>query len=261
MTTAIRTELLKIRTTRMLLGLLGLAAALTLLVTVIESAQEGGRSGTIAIPSLSTAAGLRAILTNTGFGMLVATVFGTIVASGEFRHQTATDTYLDEPHRIRVLAAKIVAGVTAGAVFGVAAAAIATGVGLAFVAANGYHVALPAGTIARFAAGAVFAGGLMAAVGVGIGSLIRSQIGAIIAVFAWGLGVEQITGGLSRSIAPYLPVTAASTMAGATSEAAMPPVPSGLHPLPFGAVAALLAGLAILISALAARTTVQRDVA
>jgi hypothetical protein len=125
MITAIRTELFKIRTTRMFLAMLGLAAALTLLVTVIESAQEGGRSGTIAVPSLATAAGLRAIVTNTGFGMLVATVFGTIVASGEFRHRTATDTYLDEPHRIRVLTAKTIAGAAAGAVFGLAAAVLA----------------------------------------------------------------------------------------------------------------------------------------
>jgi hypothetical protein len=40
----------------------------------------------------------------------------------------------------------------------------------------------------------------------------------------------------------------------------MPPVPSGLDTLPFGAVAALLAGLAILPAALAAATTVNRDV-
>ena len=260
MTTAIRAELLKIRTTRMLVALLGLAAALTLLVTVTFSAQEGGRSGSIAIPSLSTAAGLRAIVTNTGFGMLVATVFGTIVASGEFRHQTATDTYLDEPHRVRVLVAKLIAGAAAGAVFGLVAAALATGVGLGSVAAKGYPHALATETIARFVAGAVLASGLLAAIGVAIGSLVRSQIGAIIAVFAWGLGVEQLTGGWSRSVAPYLPVTAASTMAGATSEVAMPPVPSGLDTLPFGAVAALLAGLAIVLAALAAATTVNRDV-
>lgn len=261
MSTAIRAELLKIGTTRMFVALLGLAAALTLLVTVIFSAQEGGRSGSLAVASLSTAAGLRAILTNTGFGILLATVFGTIVASGEFRHQTATDTYLDEPHRLRVLTAKLIAGAAAGAVFGLVAAALATGVGLGVVAAKGYQVALATGTIARFVAGAVLASGLMAAVGVAIGSLVRGQVAAIIVVFAWGLGVEQITGGLSRSVAPYLPVTAASTMAGATSEVAMPPVPSGLEVLPFGAVAALLAGLAILIAALAAAITVNRDVA
>jgi ABC-type transport system involved in multi-copper enzyme maturation permease subunit len=259
--TAIRTEFFKIRTTRLSLGMLGLAAALTLMVTVIEAAQAGGRGGTVAIASLSTAAGLRAILTNTGFAMLVATVFGTIVASGEFRHKTATDTYLDEPNRIRVLAAKLVAGGAAGAVFGLVAATVATGVGLAFVAAKGYPVALPASTIARFAAGAVLACALMTAVGVGLGSLIRSQVGAIIAVFVWAVGIEQLTGGLSRTVASYLPVTAASTLAGATDQAAMPPVPAGLHPLPVGAVAALIAGLAILVAAVAARTTVPRDIA
>lgn len=163
MSTAVRTELLKIRTTRMSLGLLGLAAALTFLVTVIFAAQEGGKSGSMTVPSLSSEAGLRAILTNTGFGMLVATVFGTIMASGEFRHKTATDTYLDEPHRTRVLVAKLIASLPAGAVFGLVAAAIATGVGLTFVAANGYDIALPTSTIARFAAGAILASALMAA--------------------------------------------------------------------------------------------------
>ncbi len=54
MITTIRTELLKIRTTRMFPGLLGLAAALTLLTTVIFSVQPGGCSGSIAIPSALT---------------------------------------------------------------------------------------------------------------------------------------------------------------------------------------------------------------
>jgi ABC-2 type transport system permease protein len=260
MIVGIRTELRKLRTTRMTWGLLGLAGVLTLLVTSVESAKEGGKTGSITIPSLSTAAGLRDILTNTGFAILVAMVLGTIVASGEFRHRTATDTYLDEPNRTRVLAAKIIAGTVAGAACGLLAATVASGVALAFVAAKGYHVALPAGTFARYAAGAALAAALMAAVGVGIGSLVRGQIAAIIAVFAWGLGIEQIVGGLSRPLAAYLPVTAAGTLAGASNEAAMPPVPSGLHPLPAGAVAALLAGIAVVITALAARTTVQRDI-
>jgi ABC-type transport system involved in multi-copper enzyme maturation permease subunit len=257
---AIRAELYKLRTTRMTWGLVSLAGVLTLLVTIVESSKEGGKTGSINIPPLSTAAGLRDILTNTGFAILVATVLGTIVASGEFRHKTATDTYLDEPNRIRVLAAKTIAGAVAGAVCGLVAAALATGVALTFVAAKGYHVAEPTGTIVRFGGGTVLASALMAAVGVGIGSLVRGQIAAIIAVFAWGLGIEQIIGGLSRTAAAYLPVTAAGTLAGATNEAAMPPVPSGLQPLPASAVAATLASLAIVIAVLAARTTVRRDI-
>jgi len=256
---AMRTELLKIRTTRLPMGFLALAVGLTALVAGIESAGAGGASS-MAIPSLSTAGGLRDVLASTGFALLVAAVFGATVSSGEFRHQTATDTYLDEPDRVRVLIAKSVVAAGVGLVFGLAAAATAIGIGLGFVVAKGYEVAVPGATIGRFAAGTIVASGLLAATGVGLGSLIRTQTAAIIAVFAWGFVVEQIVGGLFTSIAPYLPYTAAAMMAGVTSGGGMPQVPSEASPLPFGAAAGLLAGLSVVISALAARTSVRRDV-
>jgi hypothetical protein len=73
-------------------------------------------------------------------------------------------------------------------------------------------------------------------------------------VFAWGLVVEQVIGGLFGSAQAYLPSTTATTMAGAT-------LGGGTSPLPFAAAAALVAGVAALLSAVAARTTVQRDIA
>jgi ABC-type transport system involved in multi-copper enzyme maturation permease subunit len=260
-TRAIRIELLKIRTTRLPLGLLGVASALTLLVTVVESTRAGVASGGgVPIPELSTVDGLRTIVTNTGFGTLVATVFGAIVTSGEFRHKTATDTYIDEPNRGRILMAKIITAAIAGAGFGLAATLIATTVGLAFATTGGDGIALTAQTIGGYAAGATVAAGLMAAVGAGVGALIRSQLGALIVVFGWSLAVEQIVGGVSAKVAPYLPITAASTMAGAASEAAMPPIRSGLDALPPAAVVALLTGLTVIITAVAAHSTVRRDI-
>jgi ABC-type transport system involved in multi-copper enzyme maturation permease subunit len=258
-TTATRTELLKIRTTRLVLGVFGVAAGLTILGAVISAFRAGG-TGSNAIPSLSTETGLGTIVSFTGFGLLMALILGITVASGEYRHRTATDTYLDEPNRGRVLIAKAIAGATAGVLLGLAISAIATGIGLAFAIGKGYDIALSASTIARFAAGATLGCALLAAIGVGLGSLLRSQLAAIIAAFVWALAIEQIGGGISDSLAAYLPITAASTMAGATSTGAMPPIPSGLDPLPFGAVAALLAATAALISIVAARTTVRRDV-
>ncbi len=59
---------------------------------------------------------------------------------------------------------------------------------------------LATGTIARFAAGTVLGSGLLAAVGVGVGSLLRGQVAAVIAVFVWGFGIEQIVGGLANQI-------------------------------------------------------------
>jgi ABC-type transport system involved in multi-copper enzyme maturation permease subunit len=260
-TTAIRTELLKVRTTRLVLGISGVAVGLTVLGAVISAARAGGsESGSTTIPSLATETGLRAIVSFTGFGLLMALVLGITVASGEFRYRTASATYIDEPNRTRILGAKLIAAAATGALLGAAIAVLATGIGLAFAAAKGYEIALTTGTIARFAAGATLGAALLATLGVGVGSLLRSQLAALIAVFLWGLAVEQIAGGISPSLGAYLPITAASTMAGATSTGAMPPIPSDLDPLPFAAVAALLAATAGVTAFVAARTAVRRDI-
>jgi ABC-2 type transport system permease protein len=256
MITQIRLEFFKLWTTRLWLGLLALAAGLTLLVAVIESARAGGG----VVPSLATATGQRDILTTTGFGILVSMVFGTTVVTGEFRFRTATDTYLDQPDRVRVLAAKMIVATAIGAVFGLVAAGTTTGAAVGFTAAKGYDFVSSAATVTRYGAGAIAAAALLAAVGAGLGALVRSQLLAAIIVFAWAFAVEQILGVLDKSIAPYLPVIAANTMAGGTSSATMPPVPSGITALPLGSAAALLAGLAIILAAASARTTVRRDI-
>jgi ABC-2 type transport system permease protein len=257
--TAVRTELFKIRTTRLVLGLFGVAAGLTILGAVISALRAGG-TGSGAIPSLSTAVGQRAVMTFTGFGLLMALVVGITIASGEFRHRTATDTYIDEPNRARVMTAKTAAAAITGAFFGLAISAIATGVGLAFVVGKGYEVVLATDTIARFAAGATLGAGLLASIGVGLGSLVRQELAALITIFVWALAVEQISAGISRSLAAYLPIMSAGMMAGATSTAAMPPIPPGVESLPFGAVAGLLAAIASVIAIVAARTSLRRDV-
>jgi hypothetical protein len=208
----------------------------------------------MAPPPLDTAAGLTAMLSRNGLGMLMAAVFGVTVASGEFRHGTATTTYLGSPGRVRVLIAKAIVAAGFGLLFGLVAAGLTTGISLAFVAAKGYPVALGWGTIARFGAGAILGSGLLAAAGVGLGSLLRSQLAAIIGVFAWGFVIEQLIGGLFDATQPYLPYTAATTMAGAT-------LGGGTSPLPFTAAAALVAATAALLAAVAARTTVQHDIA
>jgi ABC-type transport system involved in multi-copper enzyme maturation permease subunit len=262
MSRAIRTELLKIRTTRLVLGMLGLTAALNGLVAVVTCTKAGnGGGGGLTVPPLYTVGGLRMVLTSGGFGLMIAAVFGATVTSGEFRHRTATDTFLDEPNRVRVLIAKTISAGLAGLVLGFVGTVVTTGIGLGFVAARSYPVALPAGTIIRFSNGVILGSGLLAAIGAAVGSLIRNQIGSIIAVFIWAFGLEQILGGISRALAAYLPYTAATTLAGARSGEGMPQLPSGLNALPLTAVVALLAATAILMAAVSAATTVQADVA
>jgi hypothetical protein len=111
-------------------------------------------------------------------------------------------------------AAKVIAAALVGLVFGAAGSAVPTGIGLAFVAGHGDAIALAGATIARHAGGAVLGAGLLAAVGVGLGTLVRAQLGAVIGVFAWAFFLEAIVGGLFNSVGPYLPFTATTTLAG-----------------------------------------------
>src|SRR5262245_27043066 len=222
----IRTELLKLRTTRVSYGLLATAIAMTAMEAIL-TAVRAGSGGPQGVPGLSTTAGLTAVVTSTDVAILLAMAFGAIVSSGEFRHGTATGTYLATPDRSRVLLAKSVAAAGAGLLLGLAAAAVATGAGLAFVAAKGVPVALSWATLARFGAGAALAAGLLAAAGVALGSLVRQQLGAIITVFAWGLLIEQIVAMLFHSVAPYPPVRAASPIAGIPLTAGAPPARRG----------------------------------
>ena len=260
MTTLIRMELLKLRTTRLSYGLLATAAGLTILFAVLEAARAG--TGTQA--PLSSAAGLNAVITGGIWGLLLAAVLGVTVSSGEFRHGTATATYLTVPRRNRVLTAKCAAAACAGAVFGFAGWLIATGVGLGFVASHGYPVPIGVATMARYAVGHLVAGALLAAIGAGLGSLVRSQLAAVIGVFIWAVVIESIVGDLFNAIQPYLPYTAATTLAGSTlGGAAFGPAngaASSSSPLPFAAAVALLAAVCVVIAAIAARTTVGRDI-
>jgi ABC-2 type transport system permease protein len=256
MITAIRTELLKLRTTRLAAGMLAVAAGWTALVAAIEASRAGPGG---MVPSLTTATGLRDVLTSTGFALIIAAAYGTTVTSNELRHHTITDTYLDEPNRRRVLIAKVITAGLTGLAFGLAATLVTTGIGLAFAAGHGHHIAIATGTIIRYGAGAVAGGGLLAAAGAAIGTLIPNQVAAIIAVFAWGFGVEQILGGVFHSLARYLPLMASETMAG-SANGGMPPLPKGLSPLPFGAVAGLVAAVTVILTIIASTTTVHRDV-
>jgi ABC-2 type transport system permease protein len=258
-----RTELLKLRTIRMTYGLLTTAAVLTGLFAALE-ASRAGNAGTGVAP-ISSASGLSTVTTVTGFAMLFAAVLGAIVASGEFRHASATLTYQATPHRGRVLVAKVVFSALTGGFFGLVGGVIATAVGLAFASAERGHIALGTATLLGHIAGAVCGAAALGALGAGLGSLVRSQLAVVIGIFVWAIVIESLVGGLFTSIRPFLPYTAATTLAGAKlGNAAFGPAhgqAGTAGPLPFFAAAALLAALAAAVSVLAARTTVEADIA
>jgi ABC-2 type transport system permease protein len=263
MSRLIRVELVKLRTVRTTYGLLVAAALLTALLA-------GGKASMAGRGGLASPSTLTSVVTLTGWTMLFAMVVGVVAASGEFRHSTATFTYLAGPRRGQVLAAKAAAAAVVGAIFGLTGAVVATGIGLGSAAGAGDPIALSAATLARYDLGAVLGAALLAALGVAVGSLIRSELAAVVGILVWSLLIEPVIGALSTTAEPYLPYTAATTLAGASIGAG----PGGLHinvhhgaapavavePLPFAAAAALLAAFVVVGSIIAACSSVPADI-
>jgi hypothetical protein len=252
MIAALRSELLKLRTARFSWGLLALTLALTSIERILFDSNAGG-TGHTSIPSLATYAGQSRSINIPGELLLLATIMGVIVASGEFRHRTATNTYLATPNRVTVMTAKAVAAAAMGLLFGLCGSAAATIIGLSFTSASGHHLLLSAATISRYSLGAMLGAALLSVAGVAVGTLIRSQVGGILAIFVWGFIIEQTIGAVYNTAQRFLPYTASAGMAGAT-------LGSEKTPLPFAAAASLLVGVVIVISTVAAKTTLDADV-
>jgi hypothetical protein len=258
MSRLLRAELLKLRTVRVSSGLLMATVAITAFFTSLEARRAGRR-----VPPISTHVGLATVTTGTGMALVLAAVLGVIMTTGEFRHSTATATYVATPNRSRVLLAKGAAAAILGAGYGVAAGMTATGVGLAFVAGKGDSVTVSTAAIVGHVLGAGAGAALAAVAGVAVGSLVRAQLPAVIGVFLWCLVVESILGAQVTAIRPYLPYTAASTLGGAKlGAAAFGPgyTISSQAALPFIAAAALVAVIACVVATVAARTTVRADI-
>ena len=257
-TRLVRIELLKLTSTRLGYGLLAVVAGLTPVWTSIAASGAGGSSG--GPQPLYTLAGQTTVIAGGVWSMIIAMVLGVTISSGEFRHHTATNTYLAVPDRNRVLAAKAVVGAIGGAVFGIVGCVTALAVGLSFTAAHGYRLVIGAGTLADWSVGRVVGTALLGAIGVVVGSLVRSQLAAVVGVFVWSLLIESLIGGLFPAVRPYLPYSTATTLAGTPlGEAGFSPA-SGVAALPFAAATALLVAIALAGALVAARTTVRRDI-
>ena len=266
MSRLVRVELLKLRTVRTTYGLLVAAA----LLTAFLAGSVGSKASLADGGAQASTSALASEVTLTGWAMLFAMVMGVIASSGEFRHSTATFTFLANPCRSRVLAAKAAAAAIVGSIFGLTGAVTATGLGVAFTTGAGEPITLSSTTFVRDDLGTVLGAALLAALGVAVGTLIRSQVAGVVGILIWSLFIEPIIGGVFTSLQPYLPYTAATTLAGAQPGAGSggvhvnvnhgPVAAVAASPLPFGAAVALLGAIVIVACVIAACSRLRADI-
>jgi hypothetical protein len=128
------------------------------------------------------------------FGLMFVMLLGTLLITNEYYHQTATATFLTTPHRTRVIVSKLGTAMLAAAFFWVSATVMNVIAGAIFFTAKGYDAQLGEWPVTRAVLLNGLAFALWGVLGVGLGVLIRSQIGAVVTgTVAYVVGTFLIT--------------------------------------------------------------------
>ena len=112
------------------------------------------------------------------FALLFMVILGALIVTNEFFHQTATTTFLTVPRRTHVILSKLGAAAVLAFGFWLVVTAIDLIAGSVFFAAKGYSTPLAEWPVLRSALMNLVAYVVWAMLGVGLGVLIRSQLGA-----------------------------------------------------------------------------------
>lgn len=235
-------EVLKLRTIRAPYLLLG--AAQVLVVAGISALVISGND--LGSPDIQVAA-----LGHVGLMSLLTLVLGITAVAGEYRNKTVTDTYLGTPRRGQVVAAKLVVYTGTAAGFGLLTAVTGLITTQIWCWVKGFSFDLGNGELWLTVAGGVLWSATFAAIGVGVGALIRNLTGAVAVGLAWLALVEGILSQLIGGLGRWLPFA---------SGTALNHLPTGADGLPQWGAAAVLVGYAAIFAVVAISTTVRRDV-
>ena len=175
----IRTELLKLATTRAPWVLMFTAMVVTTLLG-LQPVLNAGRNGA---PSIGTVGAELGVLNAMGRGALVALVVGVLIMTAEFRHQTVSASLLCTPRRTELMTAKAATATLIGLLQGFAALIIVLVIG---ALSRAIQMELINGDVVLRAVGLLLTYPLYALIGIGIGALAtRNQPLAVVLPILW----------------------------------------------------------------------------
>jgi ABC-2 type transport system permease protein len=249
----IRAEFRKLRTTRLWLWVLLACTAWTAGYTALAigfSARHGSLS-----PPLASAAGQHALLgIGAGVAGPLAALLGAVGVTGEYRHRTAAATFLATPARGRVITAKLLTYLLAGAAYGLACDAVGLAVAVPWLSERGIHAPVTGHGNLGVLAAVIASGALFALAGAGLGALAVGQLatvtGLLLFLFVAEPALTHITAW--HAWTPYLPGVAADGLTRAAQDGVtlLPPWLGGL----------VLAGWAAALAAAGMLRTRRRDI-
>ncbi|KGJ77465.1 hypothetical protein GY21_07925 [Cryobacterium roopkundense] len=257
-------EFTKILTTRMWwILLIVLFAYIAMLASGLAALFGGIASGAIPAEVAGTGgagtpsgAGLPPLVYSFGatLGYVFPVLIGALATTGEFRHQTLTPTFLANPRRASVLAAKSIALFVVGAVFGLVAVLASVGTGALTMSTFGVDPLLGDSDTWALVGRLVLAMALWAIVGVGLGVLVPSQVAAIVIVLAFTQFIEPLLRlaamfiDVTANIGKFLPGAASDALVGASFYSMMSPVGAGAASLEWWQGGLVLLGYAVVFT-------------
>ena len=195
-------EWLKLRTTRILWATVP-AVVLLCGVAVAGLVLSSEVAGVVLLEPTEGVRNAALHLTSTGAALVM--VLGIIISAGEYRTQTATDTFLTTPRRSRVVAAKLATGAILGVALGGLSAAVGLPVAYVWFEAEGAAFPSRDAELWLTLGGVVLYASLFAILGVAFGSLVRNQVVAIVSALIFVLLLEQLLTQAGASIAEWFP--------------------------------------------------------
>jgi ABC-2 type transport system permease protein len=167
----------------------------------------------VGLASLEEIGDIDEVATGTGLLMVLMLVLGVLIVTTEFRHGTASSTFLAAPKRYPSLLAKLGIALLVGLLAGLAFVAVNGGLALPLFSDRGGN--MPAsGDLVEIYAGVVVSLGLICAFGLGVGAIVRNQVGAIIAAIAFFFVLSPLPELLPGSIGEYFPAQAIGALHG-----------------------------------------------
>jgi ABC-type transport system involved in multi-copper enzyme maturation permease subunit len=172
----VRGEIRKLTTTKLpwgFLAVLVVIAGLDAAVVAFATDMDGSKA------FVATAADQQSLMAFAFNAMIGTSLFGAIAVAREYGHRTVVPMFLTSPNRVKAALAQLIAVLIGGAVLAfIGQALVVTGIALALPSTHhGFLVSAP--DLARVFGATTFAGAIGAALGAGLGALIRNIGGAV----------------------------------------------------------------------------------
>lgn len=249
----ITSEIRKLFSTKLWLWLLLASMALTALYASLLIGFSNDPD-TLTAPLDSPAGQQTLFAVAAGGANTLAAILAAIGITGEFRHRTATATLLTTPRRWKVVAAKLAVYTATGAAYAVVCLLVVALVAGPWLNLKGIDMTPLGDGLPATYAGVVADVTIFAVLGVGLGALVRNQVGTVVGLLVYRFVAEPIVTTIPAlsDWTAYLPgsASAALTQVSLSTQDYLTPWAGGL----------VLAGYGLLLATLGARVSMTRDV-